>query len=85
MRSTILYGWAEAKKAKDIGAINDSDLPQYKNRIIIYRNGPAERGHPRGICTINADPIAAQWLVDRLSIAEKHEPWPSVVPYSKKY
>jgi hypothetical protein len=29
--------------------------------------------------------VAAQWLVERLTIAERHEPWPAVVPYSRKF
>lgn len=80
-----MYAWANADDAKKIGAINDPNLPQYKGRLVIYRKSPAERGRVRGLCTINADPVAAQWLVDRLTIAGKHETWPAVVPYSSKY
>lgn len=85
VNKTTEYGWATTANAKQMGAIRDPDLPQYRGRLIIYRNGPAERGHPRGVCTINDDPVAADWLVERLRIAEKYEPWPGTMPASKKF
>ena len=85
MSGTTEYGWATTADAKKMGAIRNPDLPQHRNRLIIYRNGSAERGRPRGVCTINDDPVAADWLVERLRIAEKHEPWSGTMPASKKF
>jgi hypothetical protein len=85
MSKTTEYGWVPAVEAKRLGAIRNPNLPQYKDRLIIYRDGPAERGHPRGRCTINDDPVAADWLVERLRIAERHEPWAGTMPASKKF
>jgi hypothetical protein len=84
MSKTTECGWAPTVEAKKMGAIRNPDLPRYKDRLIVYRDGPAERGHPRGICTINDDPVAADGLIERLRLAEKHELWVGTMPASKK-
>jgi hypothetical protein len=70
----LRFSCASAKDAVLAGAINNPELPQYIGRIIVWAEGSATGGKPRGIATCGKME-QARWICDRLNLAEKHSPW----------
>lgn len=79
MSKPCKYGYTHSDTVKMQGLAIDPDREGHKGRWIIYRDGPEERGCARALCSTE-DPYVAQWVAQRLAVAEEHEPWARAVP-----
>lgn len=83
MPKPVIHDYVKAKDAPSRRLTINPDAPHHKGRFIIYRDGPLERGHPRAIGSTK-DEQSAHWIVERLRIAEKHEPDTPPIPYGNR-
>ena len=67
------YGKIIAEDGHTVGLTINPAKPGHAGRYVIYRLGPFENGKTRSICTTD-DPHTADWIVERLRIAEAHSP-----------